>query len=60
MEDVYVDQPLGYEKEGRDNVYKLRKTLYALGRLQGPGIARLKPILIKRILKNALMNIHCL
>lgn len=30
MEDVYVDQPLGYKKGGRDKVYKLRKALYGL------------------------------
>ncbi|XP_050878846.1 uncharacterized protein LOC127082662 [Lathyrus oleraceus] len=30
MEDVNVNQPLGYEKGGRDNVYKLRKELYGL------------------------------
>lgn len=30
MEDVYVDQPSGYEKGGRDKVYKLWKALYGL------------------------------
>lgn len=30
MEDVYVDQPLDYEKGGKDKVYKLRKTIYGL------------------------------
>lgn len=30
LEDVYVDQPLGYEKGGREKVYKLRKDLYDL------------------------------
>lgn len=31
MEDVYVEQPLGYEKKGEeDKVYKLQKALYGL------------------------------
>ncbi|CAJ2654342.1 unnamed protein product [Trifolium pratense] len=30
MEDVYVMQPLGYEQEGSDLVYKLKKALYGL------------------------------
>jgi hypothetical protein len=29
-EDIYVDQPLGYQKGNRDEVYKLRKALYGL------------------------------
>jgi hypothetical protein len=29
-EDVYVEQPLGYHKGGKDKVYKLRKALYGL------------------------------
>ncbi|MCH86005.1 copia-type polyprotein, partial [Trifolium medium] len=29
-ENVYVDQPLGYQKEGKNKVYKLRKALYGL------------------------------
>ena len=31
IEDVYVEQPLGYEKKGEeDKVYKLQKALYGL------------------------------
>ncbi|MCH85372.1 hypothetical protein A2U01_0006218, partial [Trifolium medium] len=29
-ENVYVDQPLGYQKAGKDKVYKLKKALYGL------------------------------
>jgi hypothetical protein len=29
-EDVFVEQPLGYHKGGKDEVYKLRKALYGL------------------------------
>ena len=30
-EDVYVEQPLGYEKKGEEyKVFKLKKTLYGL------------------------------
>ncbi|MCI35108.1 copia-type polyprotein, partial [Trifolium medium] len=30
MEDVYVEQRIGYQKEGNSKVYKLRKALYGL------------------------------
>ncbi|PNX62606.1 copia-type polyprotein, partial [Trifolium pratense] len=29
-EEVYVEQPLGYLKEGKDKVYRLKKSLYGL------------------------------
>ncbi|CAJ2663476.1 unnamed protein product [Trifolium pratense] len=29
-EEVYVEQPLGYQKEGKDMVYRLKKSLYGL------------------------------
>lgn len=30
MEDIYVNQPLGYDKGGREKFYKMRKALYGL------------------------------
>ncbi|GAU31045.1 hypothetical protein TSUD_214810 [Trifolium subterraneum] len=30
IENVYIEQPLGYQKEGKNKVYKLRKALYGL------------------------------
>jgi hypothetical protein len=30
LEDIYVDQPLGYQKGKGDKVYTLRKALYGL------------------------------
>jgi hypothetical protein len=30
MEDVYIEQPPGYQKQGRNKVYKLNKALYGL------------------------------
>ena len=30
VEDVYVEQPLGYKKEDTSKVYKLKKALYGL------------------------------
>jgi hypothetical protein len=30
IENVYIEQPAGYQKEGNDKVYKLKKALYGL------------------------------
>lgn len=30
VENVYVEQPLGYQKQGKNSVYKLKKALYGL------------------------------
>jgi hypothetical protein len=30
VEDIYVEQPIGYQKGKGNKVYKLRKTLYGL------------------------------
>lgn len=60
LEYVNVDQPLSYEKGGREKGYKLRKALYDLRLSQGPSITKLKHTSVKRTLKSALLNIHCL
>jgi len=58
---VYIEQPVGYQKEGNDKVYKLRKALYGLKQAPRAWYSKtLKPIFVKKIFKNVLMSIHYL
>lgn len=41
VEEIYVEYPLGYEVKQENKVYKLRKVLYGLNRLQKHDIQEL-------------------
>ena len=56
-EDMYVDQPKGYQKKGSEHkVYKLHKALYGLNKLQGLGLVALKLISLVKASKSARMS----
>jgi hypothetical protein len=60
VEDVYIEQPPGYQKQGRNKVYKLKKALYGLKQAPEHGIARLNHTLFKKDSQNVPTNTHCL
>ena len=48
MEEVYVEQPLGYEKAGQEHkVYRLKKALYELKKAQRPCYSRIDSYLLE-------------
>ena len=59
MEEVYVEQPPGYEKEGQEHkVCRLKKTLYGLNKHQEHGTVGQMPIYWKMGLRNVKENPH--
>ncbi|KAE8666712.1 Ubiquitin carboxyl-terminal hydrolase family protein [Hibiscus syriacus] len=59
-EDVFVEQPQGYEKKGQEHkVYKLKKALYGLKQAPELGIERFKHTLSEKVLKSVNMNTPC-
>lgn len=48
LEDVYVEQPMGYLKGTNSDVYKLKKALYGLKQHQEHGIVKLKLTFTRR------------
>jgi len=47
MEDVYVEQPMGYQRGDNNNVYKLRKALYGLRQAPRAWHSKIKAYLYK-------------
>lgn len=60
MEDVYVDQPLGYEKGGREKAYKLRKVFYGLRQTPRAWYSKIEAYFNQENFESTLMNIHYL
>jgi hypothetical protein len=58
-EDVYVEQPKGYDKRGiKHLVYKLHKALYELNKLHEPGLAGLKHTSSMKVSKDVTVSRH--
>jgi len=60
MEDVYVDQPLGYQNKEKKKLYKLKKALYGLRQAPRAWYCKIDSIFVYRNLTNILMSIHCM